>query len=34
VQHCPVYMKRVDKPFYFGHCLLASKYGSSATPEE
>jgi hypothetical protein len=32
VQHCPVYVKRVDKPFYFGHCLLQSKYGSSATP--
>jgi hypothetical protein len=30
VQHAPIYVKRVDKPFYFGHCLLASKYVSSA----
>jgi hypothetical protein len=33
VSHCPVYVKKVDKPFYFGHCLLASSYGSSAMPE-
>jgi hypothetical protein len=33
VQHCPVYVKKVDKPFYFGHLLLASKYGSDATPD-
>lgn len=32
VQHCPVYVKKVDRPFYFGHCLLASKYVSSASP--
>ena len=32
VQHCPVYVKKVDRPFYFGHLLLASKYGSNATP--
>jgi len=30
VQHCPVYMKRVDKPFYWGHMLPVSSYGSSA----
>ena len=30
VQHAPIFMKRVDKPFYFGHILLASSYGSSA----
>ena len=30
VQHAPIYMKKVDKPFYFGHCLLASSYASSA----
>jgi hypothetical protein len=34
VQHAPIYMKKVNKPFYFGHCLLASKYVSSATPTE
>jgi len=32
IQHAPIYMKRVDKPFYFGHMLLAARYGSSATP--
>jgi hypothetical protein len=30
IQHAPIYMKRVDRPFYFGHCLLASSYASSA----
>ena len=34
VQHCPVYMKRVDKPFYWGHILLAPSYGSSAYDPE
>ena len=34
VQHAPIYMKKVDKPFYFGHMLLASKYSSSETPAE
>jgi hypothetical protein len=32
VQHAPIFIKKVDKPFYFGHCLLASKYQSSETP--
>jgi hypothetical protein len=32
IQHCPVYVKKVDRPFYFGHLLLAYKYGSDATP--
>lgn len=32
VQHCPLYVKRVDRPFYFGHVLLASSYGNDATP--
>ncbi len=32
LNHCPVYVKKVDKPFYFGHCLMAARYGSSATP--
>ena len=31
--HCPVYARRVDRPFYFGHLLLASSYGSSAINE-
>jgi hypothetical protein len=30
LQHCPVYVRKVDRPFYFGHLLLASKYGSNA----
>jgi len=34
VQHCPVFVKKVDRPFYFGHLLLASKYGSDANPGE
>ncbi len=34
VLHCPVYMKRVDKPFYWGHILLASSYGSSSFDPE
>jgi hypothetical protein len=33
VQHCPIYMRKVDRPFYFGHLLMAGSYGSSATPE-
>ncbi len=32
VQHCPVYIKKVDRPFYFGHCLMSASYGSNATP--
>jgi hypothetical protein len=32
VNHCPVYVRKVDRPFYFGHLLLASQYGSNATP--
>ena len=31
LQHCPVFVKKVTKPFYFGHCELASKYVSSET---
>ena len=30
LQHCPVYVRKVDRPFYFGHLLLAAKYGSNA----
>ena len=29
VKHCPVYMKVVDKPFYWGHVLPAASYASS-----
>jgi len=32
LQHCPIYVKRVDRPFYFGHNMMASKYSSNATP--
>ncbi len=34
LNHCPVYVKKVDRPFYFGHLLLASKYGSNASLKE
>jgi hypothetical protein len=34
LQHCPIYIKKVDRPFYFGHLLLTSKYVSNATPGE
>jgi hypothetical protein len=33
INHAPIYMKKVTKPFYFGHMLLAGKYASSQTPE-
>jgi hypothetical protein len=29
INHAPIYMKKVDKPFYFGHMLMASEYSSS-----
>jgi hypothetical protein len=32
LQHCPIYVKRVDRPFYFGHVMAANKYSSSASP--
>ena len=32
IQHAPIYVKKVDRPFFFGHCLMAGKYGSNATP--
>jgi hypothetical protein len=31
VHHCPVYVRKVDRPFYFGHLLLAAAYGTDAT---
>jgi hypothetical protein len=34
VQHCPVFAKKVDRPFYFGHLLLAASYNSSQTPKQ
>jgi hypothetical protein len=30
LQHCPVYMKKVEKPFYWGHVLPSGSYNSSA----
>lgn len=33
VQHCPINVKKVDRPFYFGHIMLAPKYSSSASTE-
>lgn len=32
--HCPVYVRKVERPFYFGHLLMASSYGSSAMVNE
>ena len=29
LNHCPVYVKKVDKPFYWGHMLPVSHYTSS-----
>ena len=34
VSHGPFYIKKVDKPFYFGHMLLAARYSSSKTSAE
>jgi hypothetical protein len=34
LQHCPVFVKKVDHPFYFGHLLLAAGYASSQQPAE
>jgi hypothetical protein len=30
-QHCPMYIRKVDRPFYFGHLLMASSYKSNKT---
>jgi hypothetical protein len=32
--HCPVYIRKVERPFYFGHLLMASSYVSSAMANE
>jgi hypothetical protein len=29
VYHAPLYVRKVNRPFYFGHLLLAASYGSS-----
>ena len=29
VNHAPIYIRKVDRPFYFGHLLLAATYDSS-----
>ena len=29
LQHCPVYVKKVDKPFLFGHVMPSAKYEKS-----
>ena len=31
INHAPIYMREVKKPFYFGHMLMASEYASSQT---
>jgi hypothetical protein len=28
LQHCPLWVKKVDKPFLFGHIMLSAKYVS------
>ena len=33
VNHCPIYVRKVDRPFYFGHLLLQASYASSAMEE-
>ncbi len=30
LQHCPINVKRVGKPFLFGHIMMAGKYSNSA----
>ncbi|MBN1188652.1 MAG: hypothetical protein JXA46_02775 [Dehalococcoidales bacterium] len=30
LQHCPVNVKRVGKPFLFGHIMLSEKYGNDS----
>ncbi len=30
LQHCPVNIKRVGKPFLFGHIMLSSKYSNNS----
>lgn len=32
--HCPVYVRKVERPFYFGHLLMAASYVSSAMANE
>jgi hypothetical protein len=34
LQHCPVFVKKVHRPFYFGHLLLAAGYASSEMPAQ
>jgi len=34
LQHCPVFVKKVTRPFYFGHLLLAADYFAGAMPLE
>ncbi len=33
VNHCPIYVRKVDRPFYFGHLLMQASYASSAMEE-
>ena len=34
LQHCPVNVKRVGKPFLFGHIMLAGKYSNDSRNSE
>jgi hypothetical protein len=34
IAHCPVYVRKVERPFYFGHLLMAASYASSAMANE
>lgn len=34
LQHCPIHVKRVGKPFLFGHIMLSGKYASDKGGED
>ena len=34
LQHCPVNVKKVDKPFLFGHIMLTAKYSTDRSTED
>ena len=34
LQHAPVYVKKVDRPFYFGHVMQSSSYAKADEPGE
>jgi hypothetical protein len=34
LQHCPVFVRKVARPFYFGHLLMAADYYAGEMPLE